>query len=378
MSWLHMRIIFVIFCFWATAAVAEQRVALVIGNSNYTNVSDLRNPVNDATDMTEALSGLGFTVISGFDLTKAELEAKIGEFEEQLTGADVGIFFFSGHGLQVSGINYVVPVDADLTSAASLDLAMVRLDFVQAVMERASKTKILFLDACRNNPLVNDLARATDIRSLEIGQGLAAVKFGVGTLVSYSTQPGNVAKDGTGRNSPFTGPLVRQLRASNEDLASILMRVRKEVLISTSGQQVPWDQNSLLDRIYLRKSIQPSLSPVRTRRSVWLHNGSEVVLQISGKLRSFYYYKPKASLTDAGINPGTLLFEGRVDGNKYSGTAYRFSSKCPVRSYRVSGPIKNEGSKVILQGQVRQLDQQTCSLLRPYVDKLVFTFLRME
>ncbi len=180
----------------------EKRVALVIGNGAYAHAPALTNPKHDAEDMAAALRGLGFTVILGIDLDKRAMDKKVLEFEGALSGADAGVFHYSGHGLQVAGVNYLVPIDAELASAAALRIEAVRLDFVQETMEREAKTNILFLDACRNNPLARNLARALGTRSADIGRGLAATEAGLGTLIGFSTQPGNVALDGAGRTSP--------------------------------------------------------------------------------------------------------------------------------------------------------------------------------
>ena len=142
-----------VLAFAGGAAMAAKRVALVIGNSAYTNAPALANPKNDAQDMAAALKALGFTVILGTDLDKRAMDRKILEFSNALSGADAGVFHYSGHGLQVAGVNYLVPIDAALDSAAALDFEAVRLDLVQRTMEREAKTNILFLDACRNNPL---------------------------------------------------------------------------------------------------------------------------------------------------------------------------------------------------------------------------------
>ncbi len=236
----------------AHAALAEKRVALVIGNGAYTNAPTLANPKNDAEDMAAALKALGFTVIFGIDLDKRGMDRKILEFESALHGADAGVFHYSGHGLQVAGVNYLVPVDASLESAAALRIEAVRLDFVQETMEREARTNILFLDACRNNPLARNFARALGTRSADIGQGLAATEAGLGTLIAFSTQPGNVALDGKGRNSPFSGPLAKAILTPGKDLFSILIDVRKEVLASTGGKQVTWDHSALSAPFYFQ------------------------------------------------------------------------------------------------------------------------------
>jgi uncharacterized caspase-like protein len=199
-----------------STALAAKRVAVVIGNSSYKHAGELANPRNDAAAISVALKRFGFQVVEGGDLDKSAFDRKVREFAILLQGADVGVLFYAGHGLQVAGQNYLVPVDAELTTAAALDFEMVRLDLLQRTMEREAQTNIIFLDACRNNPLERNLRRAMGTRSAEIGRGLAAVESGVGTLISFSTQPGNVALDGTGRNSPFAGALARQLATSDD------------------------------------------------------------------------------------------------------------------------------------------------------------------
>jgi formylglycine-generating enzyme required for sulfatase activity len=234
------------------AAFAEKRVALVIGNGAYVNATSLDNPKNDAEDMAAALGKLGFTVILGIDLDKRAMDGKILAFANELSGADTGVFHYSGHGLQVSGVNYLVPVDAKLATVAALDFEAVRLDLVQRTMEREAKTNILFLDACRNNPLARNLARALGTRSAEIGRGLAATEAGVGTLIGFSTQPGNVALDGSGRTSPYSGPLAKAIGTPGKDLSSILIAVRNEVFAATDRKQVPWEHTALMAPFYFK------------------------------------------------------------------------------------------------------------------------------
>jgi hypothetical protein len=158
--------------------------------------------------------------------------------------------FYAGHGLQVAGINYLVPVDAQLTTAAALDFEMVRLDLVQRTMEREASTNVLFLDACRDNPLTRNLARAMGTRSTEIGKGLAVAESSVGTLISFSTQPGNVAVDGAGRNSPFAGALIKAIATPGDDLSNMLIGVRNEVMAATRNRQIPWEHSALRARFY--------------------------------------------------------------------------------------------------------------------------------
>src|SRR6476646_5540734 len=188
----------------ALPAAAEKRVALVIGNSAYKEVAQLPNPVNDATEISSALKSAGFDVILGVDLDKRAFDTKVRNFADLLEDADAAIFFYAGHGLQVAGRNYLIPVDAHLQGERDLDFDAVNLDFIMKQMElnRADKTNIVFLDACRDNPF-------------------AQVETGVGTFIAYSTHPGNVALDGKGKNSPCTTALAKHVREPGRDLTSV-------------------------------------------------------------------------------------------------------------------------------------------------------------
>lgn len=247
-------------------ALAEKRVALVIGNSAYHHTSKLANPKNDAVDMSAALKKHGFHVVEGFDLDKVAFDRTVRDFAGQLENAAVGVFFYAGHGLQVAGQNYLVPTDAELTSGTALDFEMVRLDIVHRVMERQASTNVIFLDACRDNPLARNLARAMGTRSAEVGRGLAAVESGVGTLISFSTQPGNVALDGSGRNSPFAAALVKELASTKDDLSSVLIAVRNNVMTATQRKQVPWEHSALTGRFYFSPTEPAPPTPVAPPR----------------------------------------------------------------------------------------------------------------
>src|SRR5262245_54444731 len=176
-------------------AAAEKRVALVIGNSNYARAGKLANPVHDATKMAKTLRQSGFEVILGLDLDRRAFEGKVRTFSRALTHADTAVLYYAGHGLQVAGHNYLIPADAGLKTERDLDFEAIGLDFVLKQMEtgREGKTNIVFLDACRDNPLARNLARSMGTRSASVGTGLAEVQTGVGTFIAFSTQPGNVA-----------------------------------------------------------------------------------------------------------------------------------------------------------------------------------------
>lgn len=246
----------------AAPAHAEKRVALVVGNSAYKQANPLANPVNDASEIASALKASGFDVILGVDLDKRTFDTKVRDFAELLESADVAIFFYAGHGLQVAGRNYLIPVDARLAGERDLDFDAENLDFILKQMElgRADKTNIVFLDACRDNPFAQNLARSMGTRSASIGKGLAQVDTGVGTFIAYSTQPGNVALDGKGKNSPFTAALAKHVREPGRDLTSVMIEVRKDVLAATDGKQVPWDHSALTGEFY----FQPTAAQQRS------------------------------------------------------------------------------------------------------------------
>src|SRR5262245_39398313 len=235
-------------------AQAEKRVALVVGNAAYERVPKLINPANDARDMAAALKALGFDVVEGFDLNKAAFDRKVLDFAAAVEGASVGMFFYAGHGLQVAGQNYLVPVDAQLLTPTALDFELMKVDVIQRVMELSTKTNVLFLDACRDNPLGRNLARSLGTRSADVGKGLAQIEAGSGTLISFSTQPGAVAADGKGRNSPFSEALIRHLSSSNDDLNAVLIAVRNDVMTATQDAQVPWEHSALRGRLYFNQA----------------------------------------------------------------------------------------------------------------------------
>ena len=240
------------------AAQAEKRIALVVGNSAYQHTSELRNPRSDALDVAGALRRLGFEVLDGLDLDKRSMERLIRQFGVKLTNADLAVFFYAGHGVAIGGQNFLVPTDARLGSEGDADFEALPLSLVLKQMEREAKVSIVLLDACRDNPLARNLARQMGTRSSTVGQGLAEVKTGVGTLIGFSTQPGNVATDGAGRNSPYAEALLRNIEVPGKDVSGVLIAVRNHVLKATEGKQVPWEHTSLTGQVYLRLDALPA------------------------------------------------------------------------------------------------------------------------
>ena len=249
MRWLVRSVVLLLVALLALApagAWAEKRVALVIGNSAYRNTPPLPNPRNDAAAIADTLQNLGFAVQSGFDLDRAGTEQALRAFGDSLGDADVALFYYAGHGLQVDTRNYIVPVDARLAGENDLPFEAVDLTLVLSLMERRPRTNLVFLDACRDNPLAQNLARSMGAaRSTAVSRGLAVAESGIGTLLVYATQPGNVALDGSGVHSPFTQGLLDYIATPDIEVRQMLTRVRSEVLQATGGKQVPWDHSSL-------------------------------------------------------------------------------------------------------------------------------------
>jgi hypothetical protein len=243
----------VLLCLAAPASAAK-RVALVIGNGNYSTVTPLKNPANDAKAVAQSLRELGFGVTLALDVGKADFEKTIRGFADSLGGADAAVFYYAGHGLQVDGRNYMVPVDAKLADEADLPFQLVAIDIVLQRLAHHRITNIVILDACRDNPLGDKLSKALGQRSDAVGTGLANVYASAGTLISYSTQPYHVALDGDGDNSLYSGALAQHLATPDLDVIDMLKRVRRDVYERTNKVQLPWDNHALIDDFFFKVS----------------------------------------------------------------------------------------------------------------------------
>ena len=225
----------------AAPALAEKRVALVIGNSAYLNIPRLANPASDARLMADTLRALGFTLVGNgpqLDLDEAGLRRVVQSFGAQLQGADVGVFYFAGHGVQVRGANYLVPVGANPTKESDVDFQMLDTNLVLRQMEGAgTRLNVVILDACRNNPFGGRGLRST-------GNGLAQITAPEGTLISFATQPGNTALDGNDGNSPYTKALAQTLRRPGLDIFQTFNEVGLAVKRATGNAQQPWVSSS--------------------------------------------------------------------------------------------------------------------------------------
>ncbi|PKN07719.1 MAG: hypothetical protein CVU73_09865 [Deltaproteobacteria bacterium HGW-Deltaproteobacteria-8] len=239
---LLLPIVLVLLLVGVSQARAERRIALVIGNAAYPN-APLKNPVNDARDMAAALRGLGFEVIARENASLAQMEGAVKEFWDRLKRGGAGLFYFAGHGLQVNGRNYLVPVDAKLSAEQDAKYKCMDAGLVLGRMENAgNELNIVILDACRNNPF------ARSWRSADVG--LAKMDAPKGSIIAYATAPDSVAADGAGKNGLYTEKLLRAMRVPGQPVEQMFKRVRDEVMRATKDKQVPWESTSLRGDFY--------------------------------------------------------------------------------------------------------------------------------
>jgi len=250
-------------------AVAGERIALIFGNGAYHAAPTLENPGNDADDIAKALKAMGFAVIERRDATRAEMTAALRDFSERIAAADVALFYYAGHGLQMEGENYLLPVDAQIETPADVRFNTINLTDVQQEMAGAQRANIIILDACRNNPFAAKLSghgRAIGERGLGRVEASAA-----GSLIVFSTQPDNVALDGAGRNSPFAAAIAKYVATPGLEVRQMISKVRGDVLAATGQKQIPWDSSSLVGDVYLAgpapqaaASVAPTAPPAPT------------------------------------------------------------------------------------------------------------------
>jgi formylglycine-generating enzyme required for sulfatase activity len=220
----------------------ERKIALVIGNGNY-KTGPLRNPVNDAKLMASTLRELGFDVDERTNLSMNDMKEVIDRFGRKIQGGGIALFYYAGHGMQVKGNNYLVPVDADIKYEAEVDYKAVNAGLVLAQLEGVNNPmNIVILDACRDNPFARSWRSAS--------RGLAQMSAPVGTIVAYATAPGSTASDGSGRNGLYTDALVRQMRVPGQKIEDVFKKVRTAVKNNSGGQQVPWESSSLEGDFY--------------------------------------------------------------------------------------------------------------------------------
>ncbi len=226
----------------------DQRLALVIGNGNYTRGGFLSNPENDARAMAEVLKRLGFETLVYLNLDQVTMKQAIDDFGNRLRSFDTGLFFYAGHGIQVKGFNYLIPADASMESEIDVEYNCVEAGRVLSRMEESgSRTNIVILDACRDNPFERSWTRKTQ------GQGLAFMNAPSGSLIAYATSPGSTASDGPGKNGLYTSSLLKYMNNSGLTILEVFQKVRSEVREKSNNRQTPWESTSLEGNFYFRK-----------------------------------------------------------------------------------------------------------------------------
>jgi len=240
------------------AASTQKRLAIVVGNSHYksTRLEQLPNATNDAAKLSESLRRLNFDVLEGSDLTTQGFSDLLREADRKAATAGAVLIFYAGHGVQLQGENFLLPVDTpDPESLEKLTAGAVKLNDVIARFARRDRQTFIFLDACRNNPVGNTA-----------GNGLAQIEVGENTFVAFATQPGNVTVDGSGENSPFTTALLKNVEIPGLSISDMMIRVRNETEALTVGRQVPWDQSNLREQFYFTE--QQVLDPAQLSASL--------------------------------------------------------------------------------------------------------------
>ncbi|MGY3439205.1 MULTISPECIES: caspase family protein [unclassified Marinovum] len=256
----------------ATLATAETRVALVIGNSDYANTPRLVNPMNDARALTDKLKGMGFEVMAHENLDGQGMRRALGAFTEAALRADLALVFYAGHGIEMSGRNYLIPVDAEMRSEATAQFEALALDDVISAVRLAGSLGIVMLDACRDNPFASKMQRNSGTRSLSRGLAPVNVEGEQGLVVSFAAQEGSTAADGDGTNSPYTAALLKVIDEPGLEVGRLFRRVRAQVRETTKGQQVPVERMQLPDKaIYFvpdgaAPEAQPVVQPVAPPR----------------------------------------------------------------------------------------------------------------
>ena len=244
-----------IICILASSNVAkaDRRVAFVVGNGAYKNAQPLPNPPIDAKAMAGILRNVGFEVVEGTNLTRDKMTERLLEFGKKAQGADVAVFFYAGHGIAINGTNYLLPVDTDIKSEMDVKLgSAVNIDVTLDQTMSDAKVKLVFLDACRDNPFAARLRSLKTTRSVNVQTGLAEMKSGEGTLIAFATGPGQTALDGQeGTNSPFTRALMANIAKPGVEIQEAVTKVRTQVNEETDKGQLPWGHTNLIGSVYL-------------------------------------------------------------------------------------------------------------------------------
>jgi hypothetical protein len=240
------------------SALAEKRVALVIGNGAYAHKAKLPNPAHDAEDVAAALKRGNFDVIFGADLRQAEMQEATIRFARAASTADVAVFYYSGHAMQFNGVNYLMPIDAKLDDEADLK-RFTRVDDILNDLQQAKNLRILVLDSCRDNPLADNLRRIGQGRGASVARGLSKMEAPLGTIISFSTQAGQTAEDGKGRNSPYTAAFLKHIEEPHE-IGDVFREISSDVYEVSGKAQLPELSLSIVGKFYLNGPVSVTVA----------------------------------------------------------------------------------------------------------------------
>lgn len=282
---------FVMLALTSVVAEAASRVALVIGMSKYQTIPTLANTVNDATAIAEKLEGLGFEVDRAIDLPLADLVKEVSDFSFKSETSDIALVYYAGHGVELNGQNFLIPVDVKIAKPSDVGAQAITLKQLLAAVENARKLRVVILDSCRNNPFadwpVQEVAKAgndefdsTTTRSLP-KQGLAEPSVEKGTLVVYAAKDGEVALDGEGGHSPFAKALIDELPARNVEIGMMFRQVRDAVLRSTKNKQEPYFYGSLSGVPFFIGGADQNVASLTDRKTAWGSLAPDQALQLA-------------------------------------------------------------------------------------------------
>ena len=249
----------------ATTEESGRRVALVIGNSVYKTLPSLPNPANDVEEVASTLRAAGFDVTIGVNVDRIGLEETVRRFLRSANNAEAGLIYYSGHGIQVGGQNFLVPVDATLETPYDVETQTMPLDLILNHLKQNSRVQLIFLDACRNNPFnAQKFWMAEKLEPVGATRGLARIDSDLGSLIAFSTEPGQVALDGSGALSPYSESFIKRASEPNKEIRQVLTDVRRDVIAATGGKQIPWENSSLTDSFFfIPAPPPPSVEPMQ-------------------------------------------------------------------------------------------------------------------
>lgn len=274
--------------------------ALLIGISDYPNGGKLKNPVNDANDMAEALEKLGFSTIKITDAVCEDIERGLNSFKDSLNSNDVGLFYFAGHGMQIKGENYLNAVDTIFFDEISAKHSSFPINQVIDAMDSCSNaTNIIILDACRNNPFTRSWSRSAD------QGGLASVYTPRGTLIAFATSPGEIAKDGVGRNGSYTEAILKHINTQDVPVEELFKRIRNTLYVMTSGSQTSWEHTSLSGDFYFNISLGRSVLIYKSTSvadSLYVLKPSDTVDDVIRELKSLNWYRQNPAIERLSVN----------------------------------------------------------------------------